>query len=220
MHIVRKPKLADTMTAAQKVLNIPELVEPILLHLPMLDVVVCQRVAPKWRDIISASPQLQIKLWLRAREPQDARQGSMPDKVSSTAQLTSLSSEEAGPILEWNTAVGLFRQHHPQSPTSPQVVIEARLQQLCETEGRWDRMLVRQPLTKQILLACIYTKASDDGKLGDAVKCRKIINESGVTLKDIWQVCKQNNLIGPAQGMEATKEITLFYLKWLDNPTR
>lgn len=59
-------------TAASKVLQIPELTERILSHLPPLDILTsATRVCHHWHATITSSPTIQTKLWMRpqARAP-------------------------------------------------------------------------------------------------------------------------------------------------------
>ncbi|KAI5357998.1 putative F-box-like domain superfamily protein [Septoria linicola] len=52
-------------TAADRALNVAELLERILLQLPMKDILLDQRVAKFWRDLVKSSPKLQQALFYR-----------------------------------------------------------------------------------------------------------------------------------------------------------
>ena len=51
--------------AATAVADLPELLEAILLRLPLTDILLAQRVSRTWRDIIAGSPSLQRALFFR-----------------------------------------------------------------------------------------------------------------------------------------------------------
>lgn len=53
------------MSAESRVFALPELLEAILLHLPLVDILLAQRVDRTFRDGIKASPALQKALFLR-----------------------------------------------------------------------------------------------------------------------------------------------------------
>ena len=52
------------MTAESRIFAIPELLENFLLHLPERDLLLAQRVSRSFRDVTTASVQLQRKLFL------------------------------------------------------------------------------------------------------------------------------------------------------------
>lgn len=55
---------AEITTAAAKVSSTPELLEGILTHLPVLDLVIATGVSKHFRNVIKASPELQRKLFV------------------------------------------------------------------------------------------------------------------------------------------------------------
>lgn len=55
----------DSLTAAQRVLETPELLEMVLSELPPTQLLISQRVNTLWHDLISNSPQLQQLLFMR-----------------------------------------------------------------------------------------------------------------------------------------------------------
>ncbi|THX05870.1 hypothetical protein D6D13_06880 [Aureobasidium pullulans] len=55
----------DSLTAAQCVLETPELLEMVLSELPPTQLLISQRVNTLWHDLISNSPQLQQLLFMR-----------------------------------------------------------------------------------------------------------------------------------------------------------
>ncbi|KAK5732317.1 hypothetical protein LTR17_010631 [Elasticomyces elasticus] len=53
---------------AQQMLLLPELIENIILHLPMKDLLLSQRVCKTWKAVIDSSPQIQEALFFTARQ--------------------------------------------------------------------------------------------------------------------------------------------------------
>ncbi|KAK5729796.1 hypothetical protein LTR17_011664 [Elasticomyces elasticus] len=58
-------------------LDVPELLENVLLYLPLRDIVQAQRVSKHWLDSIKSSPRIQQALFLRAKSSQ-VRQTACP----------------------------------------------------------------------------------------------------------------------------------------------
>lgn len=58
-----------TDAARKAVFNTPELLENIISFLPQSDILKAQRLSRRWNTAISSSPSIQIKLWLRPRNP-------------------------------------------------------------------------------------------------------------------------------------------------------
>lgn len=59
------------MSAASRTFDIPELLEGILLELPLQDLLRIQRVNKTFRDAIKTSHQLQVKLFFKSSPPKD-----------------------------------------------------------------------------------------------------------------------------------------------------
>jgi hypothetical protein len=56
-------------TARVRLLQLPELLEQIIFQLPQCDILVLQRVATKWKDVIAKSKPIQQKLFFEPAEP-------------------------------------------------------------------------------------------------------------------------------------------------------
>lgn len=63
-HISLCPQQGTNMAAKSKVFSTTELLEAILLQLPMKDVLLSQRVSKEWRDTIVGSTKLRELLFL------------------------------------------------------------------------------------------------------------------------------------------------------------
>ena len=62
----------ENQSAASQVFAIPELLEPILQHLPIKDLLLSQRVAKTWQQTTIGSPSLRKTLFLEAATPTTA----------------------------------------------------------------------------------------------------------------------------------------------------
>jgi hypothetical protein len=69
------------MSAASAVFSIVELLQQILSELPPLDIVRCQRVDSTWKKLITGSPLLQYKAWLRNDYPDLAHRVRADDLI-------------------------------------------------------------------------------------------------------------------------------------------
>ena len=68
------------MSAASTVFEIAELLQQIISELPPLDIIQYQRVNHTWQKLITGSPILQYKAWLRNDYP-DPTQHASPDDL-------------------------------------------------------------------------------------------------------------------------------------------
>jgi hypothetical protein len=62
----------DTMSAQESVLALPELLESILLHLPLKDLLFAQKVSRQWQTVIATSPPIQQALFFAPGQVKDA----------------------------------------------------------------------------------------------------------------------------------------------------
>ena len=67
-HFTRGAKRNDTMAARNGVFNTEELLEAILVELPALDLIRCQRVAKGWRATILASIAIRERLFIKPKD--------------------------------------------------------------------------------------------------------------------------------------------------------
>lgn len=214
------------MTAAQKVFNLPELIKSILLHLPGLNVIICQWVDATWRDIIIGSPRLQVKLWLRAENPHDEDQ-----EDTSAWELDGGACEGMSPDSGWNSLAGVFP---PASPprlrNNSCVIMESRIKLLCETGGPWRKMVVRrQRATKLVLLCMISAKRNpptmENGTRSPQPKFagRVLRKKAGITLADVWKVCQEKDIREfneIAIGADSTRVTMLIHRRQFDQEAR
>jgi len=145
----------DTRTPCKRVLETPELLEAILLHLPLRSIVLAQRVCVFFRSTISASPLLQQALFL------------MP------TLSTSPSKPRPNPLLRhspdarfldhrcWNGVRGNADWPCDSDRLNPYHVIMGG-------DTSWKNMLIVQPPTKTICLTSGKCFTNEEGvRLGD-----------------------------------------------------
>ncbi|KAJ4286977.1 hypothetical protein N0V90_012858 [Kalmusia sp. IMI 367209] len=78
------------MSAMAAVISIPELLQQILSELPPLDIIRYQRVSRTWKELISSSPLLQYKAWLRHDFPGIVSMDPFADVLPESWELRSL----------------------------------------------------------------------------------------------------------------------------------
>ncbi|KAI0146163.1 hypothetical protein GGR57DRAFT_293855 [Xylariaceae sp. FL1272] len=117
---------------------IPEIAENILAHLPMKDLLLAQGVSLSWRDLIRASPVLQMSLFMRPRHLEPAQNTSS----------NGVPIREINPLLMEHMQMWFCRdpdnQHRTvkDAPWAQQTV--SRLAFL-RRDASWRRMLLAQP---------------------------------------------------------------------------
>lgn len=55
----------------RRALNLPEILESIMLQLPQCDIYVSQGVSKFWKDTVAQSPQIQRKLFFKPARPNE-----------------------------------------------------------------------------------------------------------------------------------------------------
>lgn len=127
----------ELSTGFVDVWDITEIAENILAHLPMKDLLLAQRVAKGWRDLITSSPALQELLFMRPRQSkatQDVLSDGMPVREFNPLLIKHMpmwfsSDEEA------------YRQSVKDAPWAQTV---SRLLFL-RKDASWRSMLLAQP---------------------------------------------------------------------------
>lgn len=124
------------MTNPNDALDIIELLEHVLKHLPPKDLIKLQRVSEKWRNTIKTAPCIRKSLFLE------------PSNESHKNGI----GEESGLTFQWNT---ICLAHVPTLTTyvpadAPFIkglwkIDTLRLDQACEARGPWSNMYITQP---------------------------------------------------------------------------
>lgn len=144
----------EYQSAESDTLQTPELLEQILLHLPMLDLLHSQRVCRHWKDIIDSSPTLQQALYFRPIPV-----GRNHGEVGSNLQYQG--SNIFNPLLqevfmEWFDSSSYFKLNSrdnreyvayiPMQRDDPEIFYRP--------EASWRRMLFQQtvPATQETLI--------------------------------------------------------------------
>ncbi|KXT09269.1 hypothetical protein AC579_2127 [Pseudocercospora musae] len=149
--------------AADAVLSTTELLESILEHLPMKDLLLNQRVCKKWQAVVSQSPYLQQKLFFQPREAQFKwllEIKELEASVESTFYQVPMNADESGvgrslPSGELNPLLFTARSwmpHHklksialkPKADT-PTAFSGSDGDSPPALPGSWQRMLVSRP---------------------------------------------------------------------------
>ncbi|EED19172.1 F-box domain protein [Talaromyces stipitatus ATCC 10500] len=161
-----------------KVLQTPELLEEILLDLPMLDLLHCQCVCRQWKGVIESSPRLQQALCFRPT-PIGRKHSEIglcqPDRPTNV--FNPLLQEV---FIEWFTASSYFnprtrdgREHVAYIP-----VLRDNPERFTRPEASWRRMHFQQwALPSEETLVCFKRSAggfpydwisiASDSKMGD-----------------------------------------------------
>ena len=125
----------DDFTIADRVLNIPELLELVLEHVDLVDIVTMGRVSHGLRDTIEASPKLQIRLHLKA---------------ANTSELKG-HGHETIPIKGF-PGISVEHNAYPFSQMTVDLclLLAGEAKHLPRIGKTWRRMLIRQPPTKNV----------------------------------------------------------------------
>lgn len=119
------PDAIPPTSAASRVLGVGELVEHILIHLPIADMVRCRRVSMKFNDTVSYSKAIRQKLFLEADESLERTVNPLAPTWFNQQKNGYRDSTVAARIDIWPLWQGSLE----------------------ETRPFWDRMLISQPPT-------------------------------------------------------------------------
>jgi hypothetical protein len=188
----------DTMSpyAQPKVLSVPELVQMILSHLPISDLLRVQRVCRLWKDTTENSLALQKKLFFQP--------------ISDTSQ-----EPEFNPLLQ-DVFPQFSHLHCDQwdkyaaSPRDFELINwfndPSRRDRVLRPEASWRRMLPIQPPTKIELVGleggCTCFYELDEGVIADHFQH---LQEPGVSMGFLWDLVI-HILAGRPEG--------IFYIHW------
>jgi len=164
------------MTHCSQALNIPELLERILLHLPLHDLVLSERVCKLWQDSLGTSIKIRHALF-RERMPQttvtlvsEKTRGINGDKTHSrefwrTAKGVELDTSPIyNPLMNcfrlsekrhYVTVEGTFTLKHVGlinllNPEDPEDRPPPELEAFHRSRGSWRRMFVMQPAAQYL----------------------------------------------------------------------
>jgi hypothetical protein len=137
-------------------LQTPELLEQILLHLPMLDLLHCQRVCRHWKDVIDSSPVLQQALYFRPAPIREHNLLGFHPQNRGTNVFNPLLQEV---FIEWFTAsscvYGASREYVayiPMQRDDPEV--------FSRPEASWRRMLFQETISGDRETLICYKKSA------------------------------------------------------------
>jgi hypothetical protein len=140
---VAKTPGAGTKVAAQKVFNVVELLEDILVRTDFLTLLRLQRVSRAFYDTITGSIKLQKKLYFQPATVQEAGELGMLN----IGALVLVDAKESGNVqLVWN--------HHLMDPQKKSFTMPPEL--LEQASGSWVRMHVCHPALSSIGYRALY----------------------------------------------------------------
>ena len=76
-----QPPTSSELTPAHSIFSILEILEQIISHLPPLEIIRCQRVNKTFQTLITSSPLLQYKAWLRNDHPDPTQHPKESDYI-------------------------------------------------------------------------------------------------------------------------------------------
>lgn len=165
----------EESTTASKVFSIPELSELILLHARVNDVMAMEQVNRDLRNIISASPKLRSKLYLKPEDAHDRKREYLKDP--SQPYYRSHFSNRA--FSGFNTyACGMQIE-----ATFKRINVRTPLPKIGE---RLMKMFICQPPIKTLYVQSMCAKCD----LTESEQT-KITSADGFTLHELWETAKE-----------------------------
>lgn len=184
------------MANCEKILQTPELLELILVQLPIKDLLLARRISTTFNNLIQTSPTLQQALFFRPRPasspPPTPPASSAPlrshptgDLVTETWQRNSLLTSAFPP---WFDRPGLFI-----SPEAFEMLPLASEQPAyLRPEASWRRMLVTQPPVTELGLLCEVSAMG-----GSSLKDGSAHFAHGLTMGALYDAtCQEVLLVG------------------------
>lgn len=156
---------------AERALGVVELLETVLLLLPMRDVLLAQGVNSSWKAIIDHSPRLQRKLFFQSKPW--PRHGIINKTSVAKNEMFKEFWVQILPELSWD-------KHH-RIHLSPQG-FSKREGAFAYPKASWRNMFLTQPAVKEVELW------GGPGKFERSFLPIRIANKNGVQLKDIVEL--------------------------------
>jgi len=164
-----------------RLFDVPEVLEHVLLQLPMVDLLLSQRVCPEWKALIFSSPTLQKALFFRSSEAPTALQlgrGGVGEDIEVQQRGRQVNELLARHFPHW---YGVKCPTKGTTGRSLQGTAALRLQWLKDVrrlaflrrDASWRRMLVVQPAV------CTYEEARVVYRKGGPSLCRGELQQPG-----------------------------------------
>lgn len=150
-----------TETAAEKVFAVPELAENIIIQLPFIWLLLCQRTSRTFKHAVDSTPSFRRKLFLLAARTKPATKAELAPFCTHT---THSGHHNPDPTFEYYIATTI---HVSLSPAQPRKVRTLDLHFLvCTTTNwlepgpaSWRQMLLTQPPATDIEVNCSLEEA-------------------------------------------------------------
>ena len=181
-------------TAAERVLNLPELLELILLPAGVREIMAMEQVNKSIRDTIKAAPRLQMALYLKPETSPENAPEEKPD-VDRRILRTFLSDFGEAKEDRYRSHFARVRRFPGFEVTLRQNEVEATFRKGSGDGGmpkigdRSMKMLLCQPPVKSLSVIAL-------GETCGMIKCSKnkqgeITSETGLTVADLYERAKQ-----------------------------
>ncbi|CZT15706.1 uncharacterized protein RCC_01540 [Ramularia collo-cygni] len=203
------------MTSATRALAVPELLEMILLHLPVRSLIRAQRVSSEWHNGITFSKTLRARVAFLSPCPESGT-------LSSGESITTFNPTIIPPPdrASLNTAVKLARKNNIPTSAFPLGIPFTISSLLSRPKGPWmDRLISQPPPRESITITTLWTsdiRFSEGGEnstsrfqtLGPSATCQITLTgnlltwgEVGRSLRErIAEVQEQNRALSMVRG--------------------
>lgn len=208
---------ASSMAAA--VFNVQELLESVLFHLPVVDLVRSRRVNKNLHRVIEISPKLQRKLFLLPTN-NSLKYWSWASKENTNDKLvvsphrppsaSSSSREKSNIVAVLNPLVQADDWDFKSSPDETQTMVVVHStkidKRILTAQARWPEMYLTSPPCTEIRIDFSYCEVSDKIHNQRLQVKREVYDPAGVTFASIWDALHERNLITVWGGYEPWSE--------------
>ena len=214
------------MAACDSVIATSELLEKIILHLPLQDILLNQRVSSLWRAIIQESPQIQRVLFMKpssAERLDNEHQTAGGDAELTEKWWTTLGREfdvEFGPVLNPFMQKYAFRKDYTEvecigvsivhkgfiNPTAEDTRNSVLHVEQCHSRNAsWRKMLFSQPPMSCLRILCNVNHLLDNDHRHEDLdslqdrdeNCFRILNGNGLSMGDVVKGIREHWFICP-----------------------
>jgi len=202
-------------TAAHRALSLPEIVENIISHLPLRNIIAnANRVSAQWHNIISTSPNIQRRLKYKrsgyvTAKPQEATSDKTHDVRLSTYSEVRLNTTV---MNEWNgfrsgrspytynVARGIYvsgstgasafqiNREVKRNESSPEDLLSS-------DNASWQRMYITEPPITTLLMTHDACEAFKDGSspvwFREPATSESVFDQDGITFDKLEETCMQ-----------------------------
>lgn len=171
-------------SAQEQAFSTPELVENILAHLPIKDLLYAQLISRYFEASITTSPRLQHSLYLRAK----------PDPAAGQSSSEKPNDWTLNPLLQkhfipWFVRPGNRWQmaSHSALEALPALRDATKREPFLRAEASWRRMLLVQPTPKTLSVVKWVSGRGGDARVETSIPCADFAS-GGVTMGVVYDV--------------------------------